>query len=78
MNEMEHPKIRIFSIKVRPDPDVGEVEIFRVEVKSKNGIWLEIFVTEAEVRAFERGLQCGSSMTDGPHISLAFEIERRE
>lgn len=76
--ERHTPKIRVFSVEVRPDPDHYEIPIFGVEITGPGESWCETLATEMEVHAFLRGIQAGSAMTGGPYVSLPFEIEKKE
>ena len=76
--ERQTPKIRIFSVEVRPADEHHKIPVFGVEVATDEATWCETFATEIEVKAFTRGLQAGAQMTGGPYVSLPFEIEKRE
>lgn len=64
------PKIEIHSIEIHPPESYPAVTVWGVEISTNDGVWLESFAAEAEVRAFLRGLQAGSQMTGGPYFPL--------
>jgi hypothetical protein len=70
--ERKEPQVNIKRHDVEVD-DFPTIEVFTVELLGNGGSWLETWPTEAELRAFLRGLQAGSQMTGGPHLRLPLE-----
>jgi hypothetical protein len=46
------------------------LDVFEVKLRSESAEWHESFATEAEVKAFMKGVQAGSQMTGGPMLRM--------
>jgi hypothetical protein len=70
--ERTGPEVKIERHPVAP-ADFPEITVFTVELTGNGGSWLETWSSEAELKAFLRGLQAGSQMTGGPYLHLPLE-----
>lgn len=69
LSEVEKPTITIRLYHLYFE-GVKTIDAFRVEIKSRTGVWEEVFLDKNSLESFLRGLQAGSSVVYGPHIPL--------